>query len=260
MNPEQTSSEPPIQALSISGGALDEGSNRSDLTTSGPITPPPPSSAAPSTPVRPAAPINQHRHASGMRYHPVVYNGVPYRWIPRAPLPVKLEARNFNKIMELFQQALRDNGNSAFRIGVTIPTEYLDGADFLESVRRFLGPFMDTWVVNPDLTRDNQVHLLGVVVRPCTTYAVVEINNFNWDFYRAHVQGHLLPVYTLSLEGLSSVPLRQGFWHFERDRKQDRRVLNEVQIYFRRHGYAPTPLLDVNLSKDRPPVYPSPRV
>lgn len=270
MDPRQT----PIQACTSSfDSASGDSVNNPHHTWPYPAIPPlaatpdaarpppstPPAVFSPNTPARRVNRLKKFRYWVGTRYHPVMYKGILFMSIPHAPPRVNLHPSNFNHILQQFQQALRDQGSSAFRIGVTIPTVCLDWANFLDSVWQLLVPFTISWAFNPDTPWGNKVHLLGVAIRPGISFAVIEINNFGWDFFRAHVQSPLMPVYTLDLMGLRSVSMNLGHWRFVRDQRQDQRVLDEVQTHFRRHGYAPTPLLDVRMCSDCVPVYPSPR-
>lgn len=130
------------------------------------------------------------------------------------------------------------------RIIADLPTDLLNPDEYVHSASHIIKPFVDEWE-----RKNYLIQPLVVDVYPRHTYAVVDINNKEYDYETAHKQITPLPVYILSLS-------KQKKWKFFRRSTTDKRAAEDIAELHQCNGQNPLPFLSDHINGT---VYLSPR-
>ncbi|OJZ84432.1 hypothetical protein ASPFODRAFT_48462 [Aspergillus luchuensis CBS 106.47] len=133
---------------------------------------------------------------------------------------------------------------TTIRIIIDVPTEIINPENHLESAFELVKPFTNGW---------EKYHGLRKNCRRCvsaTSYIVIDINNFSYDFKLAHLQTFAIPVHILRLSRKSKQ------WSFFRRELEDRRVAKDIAELHRCNGQNQPPFFADHI---RGSVYLSPR-
>ena len=135
-----------------------------------------------------------------------------------------------DKINEDFLGALKKS--STIRILCDIHTKELNPENYVAAVSSILQPFTSFW----DETAKKRI--LAIEVWPQHTYAVIDINNHEYDYDNAHMVIASIPVYLLQHRRDN-----RG-WRFNRFERQDQPLARRIADLHRSNGQNPLPFLE----------------
>lgn len=120
----------------------------------------------------------------------------------------------------------------SIRILGDLPTDQLDGEDYLASTRRIISHLITFWENKADL------RLLAVEVWPQHCYFALDFNNDKYDYQTAHAQVIVIPVYLLRLSR------RSGAWRIFRHSSGDTQLARRIADLHEGNGQNPIPFLE----------------
>lgn len=137
---------------------------------------------------------------------------------------------SMDKVNQTVLDALETH--ESIRILGDLPTEKLNGNDYLASISEIISEFVSFWNGKANLK------LLAVEVWPGHTYFALDFNNHKYNYENAHIHEIVLPVYLLRLSR------RSGNWRIFRHKPEDTSLAKRIAVLHEGNGQKPTPFLE----------------